>query len=615
MLILVRHLPTRQDIGSMTLRLRTLQMPNPAMDDQSLTEVSHSGVVVVVGANGAGKSRFGTWLENPKLLINPSAMPQGNANRAAYRIGAQRLLGLPDQASRLAAERANAILWEGNEVTHSGSGSRVQGDPVVGQTNDFGALVNALFAERHKRASEYYELAKNSEETQGRPLPDKLDCLKDLWNSIFPERLIVIGDHSISARATNGSNPGDSSTYPAGQLSDGERVGFYLIGHVLMAPENACIVIDEPELHLHSSIQSRLWNKLEISRPDCTFVYITHDLAFAASRKGAPIIVLFDYAAPPREQSQTRPTNSQQEPPSVGVWKWMKAPGSDFIPREIVLRIMGTRRPTLFVEGSRTSLDLALYEVLLPDKYIVPTGSCEFVQRATRVFRNIQSLHHIEPTGLIDRDDRDDSLIQRLQSEGIYTLPVAGVENLLALPECIKAYMDSIGIAPDQQHSRLLSAQERVRQAMVRLRNKVIAERAQYAIRGRLQSMRSNGNSLADLKRAFDRVIVDAGPEAIFAEVQAFIDVALQPTTDFAQILAVFRNKSILAHIASEFRVSRRTYRDALITLLQSNAGLRLSIRQRLAIPIETIDNTPIGAACEEQQAHITVVPIISPAA
>ena len=65
-------------------------------------------------------------------------------------------------------------------------------------------------------------------------------------------------------------------------MSDGERAVLYLIVQVLCIPDNKKLIIDEPELHLHGSIMNRLWKGLEQVRPDCLFIYITHDTDFAA---------------------------------------------------------------------------------------------------------------------------------------------------------------------------------------------------------------------------------------------------------------------------------------------------------------------------------------------
>ena len=66
-------------------------------------------------------------------------------------------------------------------------------------------------------------------------------------------------------------------------MSDGEKLVFYLIGAVLCAPENALLIIEEPEVLLHDSIKNPLWDEVEAMRPDCTYVYLTHDIDFAAA--------------------------------------------------------------------------------------------------------------------------------------------------------------------------------------------------------------------------------------------------------------------------------------------------------------------------------------------
>ena len=61
-------------------------------------------------------------------------------------------------------------------------------------------------------------------------------------------------------------------------MSDSEKLVFYLIGAALCACPNALLVIEEPETLLHNSIKNQLWDEIEAIRPDCTFVYLTHDM-------------------------------------------------------------------------------------------------------------------------------------------------------------------------------------------------------------------------------------------------------------------------------------------------------------------------------------------------
>src|SRR6185312_12461717 len=81
--------------------------------------------------------------------------------------------------------------------------------------------------------------------------------------------------------------------YPAKTMSDGERTCLYLAARVLTA-ESGILVIDEPELHMHRKLAIDYWNKLEEMRPDVRFVYVTHELHFALSRRDPTLIVIRD---------------------------------------------------------------------------------------------------------------------------------------------------------------------------------------------------------------------------------------------------------------------------------------------------------------------------------
>lgn len=74
-------------------------------------------------------------------------------------------------------------------------------------------------------------------------------------------------------------------------MSDGERAIFYMIGQALVAAEGTVLIVDEPELHVHRSIMEKLWDEIEASRRDCGFIYITHDLDFAAARSAKKNVI------------------------------------------------------------------------------------------------------------------------------------------------------------------------------------------------------------------------------------------------------------------------------------------------------------------------------------
>lgn len=110
-------------------RVKLVQMPNPPRDEGGQQELRVSGQLVIVGANGSGKSRLGAWLENPASLRGDRHRHNTERERLAYRIGAQRVLTLPANAQRMDSAAASTQLIQGSDTP--GETSRVQGDPVV----------------------------------------------------------------------------------------------------------------------------------------------------------------------------------------------------------------------------------------------------------------------------------------------------------------------------------------------------------------------------------------------------------------------------------------------------------------------------------------------------
>ena len=120
------------------------------------------------------------------------------------------------------------------------------------------------------------------------------------------------------------------------------------------------IVIDEPEIHLHKTIMHKLWDKIEEYCPNKTFVYITHDLDFAASRKEAKKIWVKCYDI----------ENNQEK------WDIQILEDHDIIPDDLLIEILGNRKDVLLVEGEKGSYDYQLYTHIYDNRYIVTCHNC-----------------------------------------------------------------------------------------------------------------------------------------------------------------------------------------------------------------------------------------------
>jgi len=357
----------------------TLHMP-PSKSDPELVQVTTRGVVVVVGANGSGKSKLGAWIEL-----------DSQHRDKAHRVSAQRSLDMPTSSSPMALDEAEAELRYGlKDKEHASKRAhRWKSKPTTSLLSDFRMLVTYLFSEEFER---YFHLKARVRESGVRAdFPEtKLDIIQRIWDCLLPNRELIIGSGRVQVR----SKEKPDEPYNAQDASDGERVIFYLIGQCLAAPESSVIVIDEPVIHLHKAIQSDLWDAIEAERPDCLFVYLTHDLDFAASRVSAPKICLREYDGES--------------------WDWYLVPEDDGIPEEILLQILGSRKPILFTEGKEGSLDCFLFSYLYPEFTVVPCGGCEQVIHNTCAFAKLNHLHHLECRGIVDRDHRTDDEVAYL---------------------------------------------------------------------------------------------------------------------------------------------------------------------------------------------------------
>jgi len=172
---------------------------------------------VFVGANGSGKSRLGSHLE----LRTPHM-------RLTHRVGAQRALQIPLRIAMLETNKAQHALWYGDETRTNKEQTRWQAKPTTFLMNDYQRLLSALFSEEFQKAMEH-----KSERLVNHAAPwptTRLTTLKNIWDSAIVTRRLLYKDASLHVTV-----PDQDLEYPGDDMSDGERVLFYLIGQCLEA--------------------------------------------------------------------------------------------------------------------------------------------------------------------------------------------------------------------------------------------------------------------------------------------------------------------------------------------------------------------------------------------
>ncbi|MDI2112584.1 DUF4435 domain-containing protein [Commensalibacter nepenthis] len=394
-------------------KLFTIKLPKKG----ALQEIDTPQSLLFIGANGSGKTRLGAWIDT-----------ESKQKERVHRISAQKSLAMPDDTQITSAQNAIDELYFGGKEEYrkqNKSNFRWNSKPAITPLDDYKKLLTYLFSEHAEKSIQYLQESKKSTQKVEPPITN-IDKVQKTWEKFLPHRELIIGNAKVQTKI-KGS---ESNVYNCSEMSDGERVIFYLIGQCLAAPENGIIIIDEPEIHLHKSIQVPLWREIESLRPDCLFIYMTHDVDFAAAFSDAKKIWLKNYDGKS--------------------WDWEEIPDVAGLPEALLIEILGSRKPVVFVEGENGSYDASLYRALLDDFLVIPSGSCSQVIQKVKALKESSQLHHMEVFGLIDRDRRTAAEITSLKDSGIYTLEVAEVENLFCVPEIITLISEKFERNPNE---------------------------------------------------------------------------------------------------------------------------------------------------------------------
>lgn len=451
--------------------------------------------IVIVGANGAGKTRFAKALAE-------------SLGENAYKLSALNALMDRDYfdntPSSVDSQWAAAV--HGDRLT---PGSNLQLDRVMALLlHD--EMLNLIGYKLQHTANPDVKLRST-----------RLDKVIGVWQELFPNNKILI--QSGKFLFTRGE---EADEYSAMRLSAGERAVMYYLGAILYAPRQSVVIVDSPEMFLHPSITQSVWNRVELLRPDLHFVFVTHNLEFAASREGAEIVWVRDYD------------------PASNTWQYELLPHSSAISEELYMAIIGARKPVLFIEGDGIhSIDGKLYPLVFKEYTVRSLGSCNKVIEATRTFNDLNSLHHLASRGIVDRDRRDAGEVEYLRSKNVMVPNVAEIENILMLEEVVRTVASRRGKDEDrvfQKVSRVVMSQfaeELQQQALQHTRHRV----------KRIMECRIDGrfNSIGMFEKHIGGLVHEINPRGLYdgycRQFRKYVD-----SGDYNGVLMVFNQKSMI---------------------------------------------------------------------
>lgn len=338
----------------------------------------------------------------------------------SHRIAAHRSLVVNENLQISSSKDSINKLLFGN--THQFNDNLQKNNAVGTIQNDYNDLITAFLAEEAELGAQLNQ--KNiTEEEAITVLSDTLS----IWNELILNKQLTRDGLKIIVNK-------NESFFSLSKLSEGERSILYIIGQCLFSPHNSIIIIDEPDLHIHKSIISDLFDKIESKRKDCAFIYITHDIDFISSR------IAEKYAI--KDFIRTNDNGNEDK------WDIVKIEENDDIPEDISNLIVGSRKPILFVEGEsgKNSLD-RIYKSVYPEFKVILAHNCAEVIKLTKAGNRLGEHHRLKCFGLIDADGKNQIELEKLKKESIYALPVAIIENLFLIPDVARIIYQITGVS------------------------------------------------------------------------------------------------------------------------------------------------------------------------
>ena len=153
----------------------------PGADGTRIDYTTDKNAIIIVGANGSGKSKLGAWIEQQELLM-------------VHRIGAQRSLNYNPNLTLKSYEESENNVFFGEPNANSGKGARWNygREYTTRLLNDFDSVLVALIARSINEIKTFAECCSSPCKLEWPDKPEtSVDTLISIWNEVFPQRILT----------------------------------------------------------------------------------------------------------------------------------------------------------------------------------------------------------------------------------------------------------------------------------------------------------------------------------------------------------------------------------------------------------------------------------------
>ena len=492
---------------------------------------------VIIGTNGAGKTS----------LINEL---RKNSIDEMYVLPAQKLLYFVSNTHNRNGITKEKYIQDLKEVN-------IKYDTIEIQTHqiedDFSGTFTKLITLWVK---DFAKVMTDNARVVGEVSIALLDRVEQIWNQIFPEiTFYPESDDRVLEVVRNGDK------YSINGLSDGERCVLFYIGNVLLAPENSYIVVDEPETFLNGAVYNELWDLLISERPDCQFIFASHNMDFVQSRTNATYIWCKKFEAPYNLDYQLL---------------------DDFqkLPFSLLVEVSGTKKPILFCEGTKTSLDYQIYSKLFSEFcFVKPVQGHKQVIQHTKAYNNLQLLHGNTAYGIIDNDWMDKSSIQAYKEQGIFVLPFNEIEMILVDEEVVKSCLHFDDDKEKQQ--KIKNLQQSIIESCKEKKDKIISIALKKRLDEFLEGNRIENNkpTKEDVEEFLKNLVNKFDASSTVDNITFIVEESLN-SSDFSSILKICNLKKEITEYRGNTEVVPN-FKDKALKRIALDNDLQKELRQK----------------------------------
>ena len=382
------------------------------------------------------------------------------------------------------------------------------------------------------------------------------DRVEYIWNQIFPEiKFELEPDDRVVKVEKNGSK------YSINGLSDGERCILFYIGSVLLAPENSYIVVDEPETFLNAAVYNELWDLLISERHDCQFIFASHNMDFVQSRTNATYVWCKKFEVPYNLDYQL--LDDFQE-----------------LPLSLLVEVSGTKKPILFCEGTKTSLDYQIYFKLFSDLcFVKPVQGHKQVIQHTKAYNNLQHSHGNTAYGIIDNDWMNERSIQEQKEQNIFVLPFNEVEMMLVDEAVVKSCLP---FDDDKEKERKFkNFQQSIIESCKEKKEKIIS----IALKKRLDEflegncIENNKPSKEDVEEFLKSLVDEFDASSMVDNITSIVEESIA-SSDFSRILKICNLKKEIIDYRGNTQIAPK-FKEKALSRITLDSDLQKELRHK----------------------------------